>query len=143
MRSIHLIGIQLRGHQLFHLVGEGIPDFLEAHNLALWEQASDYRSRGVHCVPVAMLSASPAICPDALSHFQGKQVRIFPHADEAGRRGGQRWADQLHRVVAKVESFDFTGLRRMNGQPAKDLYDCRDLDPVEYLKDENLWRLLP
>lgn len=122
---------------------EGIPDFLEAHHLALWEQASHHSLRDVRCAPVAMLSASPSIAEDALPHFEGKSVRIFAHADLAGQKAGPKWARQLHGIAAKVELFNFAGLRRMNGEPAKDLYDCRDLDPTEYLKDENLWKLLP
>jgi hypothetical protein len=122
---------------------EGIPDFLECHLLALWEQASHHSLRDVRCAPVAMLSSAPSIAEDALPLFRGKHVRIFPHADVAGRKGGQRWAKQLTTVASKVELFSFENLRRMNGQPAKDLYDCRDLDAAEYLGDEDLWKLLP
>jgi hypothetical protein len=116
---------------------------LEAHSLVLWEQASKYSLRDVHCAPVVMLSSSPSIAEDALDCFEGKHVRIFPHADEAGRKAGRQWANQLYGIVAKVELFDFGGLCRVNREPAKDLYDCRDLDPAEYLKDEDLWKLLP
>ncbi len=38
--------------------------------------------------PVAMLGASQRIHPDALPIFTGKRVRIMPHLDAAGRRGG-------------------------------------------------------
>lgn len=122
---------------------EGIPDFLEAHHLALWEQACDCRSRRVPCAPVTVLSGSPMIAEAALLHFRGKHVRIFPHADATGQKGGNRWANQLHGIAAKVELFNFAGLRRINGQPVNDLYDCRELDPAEYLNDDNLWKLLP
>lgn len=122
---------------------EGIPDLLEAHNLALWEQASDNGKRDVYCAPVAMLSASPGISDDALSGFIGKRIRIFPHADHSGQKAGKRWAKQLHGVALKVELFNFAGLRRINGEPVNDLYDCRELDPTEYLNDHNLWKLLP
>jgi hypothetical protein len=122
---------------------EGIPDLLEAHYLALWEQSGGPNSRNVQCAPVAMLSASPAIAEEALPLFRGKHVRIFPHADPAGQKGGRHWADQLHRIASKVELFSFTGLRQSTGACVKDLYDCRDLDPTEYLGDESLWKLLP
>ncbi len=122
---------------------EGIPDFLEAHQLALWEQATHHTLRNARCAPVTMLSASPSIAEDALPHFERKHVRIFAHADAAGRKAGPRWANQLHSIAGKVELFNFGELRRMNGQPAKDLYDCRDLDPAEYLNDDTLWKLLP
>lgn len=56
--------------------------------------------RDVHCAPVAMLSAAPAICPDALPRFRGKHVRIFPHAEQAGLQGAARWEHQLMEVGA-------------------------------------------
>lgn len=122
---------------------EGIPDFLEAHYLSLWEQASRHDLRDVRCAPVVMLSAAPAISEDALPLFAGKIVRIFAHADDAGQRAGQKWARQLYGLAAKIELFNFFGLTRVNGEPAKDLYDLRDLSPTEYLNDETLWKLLP
>ena len=122
---------------------EGIPDFLEAHYLTLWEQAENRTARDVRCAPVAMLSSSPAIAEDALPHFRNKHVRLFPHADQAGMKAGQRWAKQLNGIVSKIELFNFTGLRRVDGGAAKDLFDCRELDPTMYLADEGLWKLLP
>jgi hypothetical protein len=122
---------------------EGIPDFLEAHYLARWEQADPRTYRDVRCAPVSMLSASPRIAEDALHLFRGKLVRIFPHADPSGQKAGKQWADQLHGIAAKVELFSFVGLRQSNGASVNDLYDCRDLDLAEYLEDDNLWKLLP
>lgn len=122
---------------------EGIPDFLEAHDLALWEQASHHQLRDVHCAPVGMLSASPTINADALPHFRGKIVVIFQHRDDAGEKAARKWAGQLYGIAAKIEIFKFDGLQRVNGEPACDLFDCRDLDPRDYSNDETLWRLLP
>ncbi len=136
------LGIQeARDYPTIALV-EGIPDLLEAHYLALWEQASGHDSQDARCAPVAMLSASPSIADEAIAHFRGKRVRIFGHADDDGQRGSKKWAKQLHRVAEKVELFDFDGLHKATGEPAKDLYDLRSLDPGEYLKSD-LWKLLP
>lgn len=103
---------------------EGSPDFLAAHYLALWEQASHYTKRDVQCAPVAMLGASQYIPPDALPLFAGKRVRIFCHTDEAGQRAARQWAKQLATVGVSADAFDFSGLARADGKPAKDLNDC-------------------
>lgn len=119
---------------------EGSPDFLAAHYLALWEQATHHRKRDVQCAPVAMLGASQRIHPDSLPMFTGKRVRILCHADEAGRRAAQRWAEQLLSVGGKVDGFDFSGLERVDGKPAKDLNDCLLLNADGFSQTE---RILP
>jgi len=63
---------------------EGIPDLLETYYLALFESVENQVG------PVAMLSATPAIADEALPYFKGKNVRIFPHADVAGFRAGEK-----------------------------------------------------
>lgn len=123
---------------------EGIPDFLEAHYLALWEQASHYTQQDVRCAPVAMLSASPAICPEALPHFRGKHVRIFPHAEQAGLQGAARWERQLIEAgAATVDVFDFSLYRKRDGRPVNDLYDWRDVHPDHHAAGADLWKVLP
>ena len=119
---------------------EGGPDFLAAHYLALWEQASHHTKRDARCSPVAMLGASQTIHPDALPLFAGKRVRILSHADEAGLRAARRWAEQLVTVDVKADAFDFSGLERADGTPAKDLNDCLLLNADGFGQTE---RILP
>jgi len=119
---------------------EGGPDFLAAHYLALWEQATHHAKRDVQCAPVAMLGASQRIHPDALPLFTGKRVRIFGHDDEAGRGAVERWAGQLASIGADVDAFSFAGLQQMNGKPVKDLNDALLMDTASFAQAE---RMLP
>ena len=119
---------------------EGGPDFLAAHYLALWEQATHHAKRDAQCSPVAMLGASQRIHPDALPLFTGKRVRIFGHDDEAGRGAVERWAAQLASVGADVDAFNFAGLRQADGKPVKDLNDSLLMDTGSFKQVE---RMLP
>lgn len=143
---------------------EGGPDFLAAHYLALWEQATHHGKRDVQCVPVTMLGASLMIHPDALPLFTGKRVRIFGHADEAGRAAVEVWARQLASVGADVDAFDFSsllqcdqlepgrhnqrqedacpfaGLVPTDGKPVDDLNDALLMDAASFTQAE---RILP
>jgi len=111
---------------------EGGPDFLAAHYLALWEQASHITKRDVQCVPVAMLGASQRIHADALPLFAGKRVRIFGHDDEAGRGAVERWAAQLASAGADVDAFSFAGLVQTDGKLVKDLNDSLLMDVASF-----------
>ena len=113
---------------------EGGPDFLAGHFLALWE------GKETVCVPVAMLGASQRIHEDALPYFAGKRIRIFAHADEAGREGAERWARQLGDVGGDVDAFSFAGLQQVKGEPVKDLNDALALDAPSFAQAE---RILP
>ena len=116
---------------------EGGPDFLTAHYFAWWEQLVT----GVpKCAPVAMLGASQRIHGDALPLFAEKHVRIFCHADDAGRKAAAQWKGQLNSVGVMVDAFDFTGLIRANGKPAKDLNDCIVLDAESF---SQMGRIMP
>lgn len=119
---------------------EGGPDFLAAHYLALWEQAPDYRSRQVQCVPVAMMGASQRIHENTLPLFTGKRVRIFGHDDDAGRAAVERWARQLEAVGANADAFDFGGLVKADGLPVRDLNDSLLMDATSFAEAE---RILP
>ena len=119
---------------------EGGPDFLAAHYLAFWEQASHPSKRDVSCVPVAMLGASQRIHADALPLFAGKRVRIFGHDDEAGRGAVERWAAQLASVGADVDAFSFAGLVQVDGRPVNDLNDSLLMDMASFARVE---RMLP
>lgn len=96
---------------------EGMPDFLAAFWLAYAGAIEQY------VAPVCMTGASCRIHEDALPLFRGKRVRIFGHADEAGRKAIQRWADQLRSVQAEVDGFFFTELLKADGSPVGDLND--------------------
>ena len=99
---------------------EGGPDFLAAHYIALREQVS-HPSK---CAPVAMLGAGLRIHESALKLFRGKRVRILAHDDEAGRRAARVWTGQLASVGVNTDAFNFAGLVRADGTPAKDVNDC-------------------
>ena len=117
---------------------EGGPDFLAAHYLSLWEQASHYSKQDVHCAPVTMLGASLRIHADALPLFAGKRVRLFGHGDPAGREAVTRWARELEPHASEVDAFDFGGLVRADGTPAKDLNDCLNLNPDSFSETKKL-----
>jgi len=119
---------------------EGSPDFLAAHFLTRWEQASHYTRREVQSAPVALLGASVNIHLDALPLFAGKRIRIFPHADKAGYAAAERWAAQLESVGANVDAFNFGGLRQFNGTPVKDLNDSLAMEAASFREAE---RMLP
>jgi hypothetical protein len=119
---------------------EGGPDFLAAHYIALWEQSSHHTKHNPQCAPVAMLGASQRIHIKALPLFAGKRVRIFCHTDEAGQKSARRWAEQLAAVGVIADAFDFSGLKRADGMPAKDLNDCLLLNADGFRQTE---RILP
>jgi hypothetical protein len=114
---------------------EGAPDMLAAFHFALRE------GREGEVAPVAMLGASVKIHPDALPHFRGRRVRIFPHCDPAGHNAAREWTRQLHGAGAVVDAFDLSKLRRSDGWPHKDLNDLTQLDPDAFQSDRNLWKL--
>lgn len=120
---------------------EGGPDFLAAHYLALWEQASHYAKRDAQTAPVAMLGATQRIHADALPLFSGKRIRIFGHDDDAGRAAVERWAAQLASVGADVvDGFNFGGLTQTDGNPVTDLNDSLRMDTTSFAQ---AGRMLP
>lgn len=123
---------------------EGLPDFLTAHYVALWEQASHHGRRDARCVPVAMLSSSPEIHADALPLFRGKLVRIFAHAEGAGLKGAAKWQAQLQVAdAARVDVFDFSAYRKDCGAPVNDLWEfTHQLHPDDQANPV-IWRILP
>lgn len=123
---------------------EGIPDFLAAHYVVLWEQASNPKQRNVRCAPVAMLSSSPAICAEALPLFAGKHVRIFAHSEGAGLEGAAKWQAQLLSAGAwPVDVFDFSAYRRRDGNRVNDLWEfTHDLHPNDHTNPAT-WKIMP
>jgi hypothetical protein len=96
---------------------EGGPDFLAAFWLAYAGAVESL------VAPVCMGGAACSIHKDALPMFRGKRVRIFGHSDEAGWGAVQKWAQQLRRVQAEVDGFDFSGMVKADGSTVKDLND--------------------
>lgn len=123
---------------------EGLPDFLTAHYVALWEQASQHDRRDAQCAPVGMLSASPSIPADALPFFKEKFVRIFPHSEGAGLKGAVKWQSQLLAAgAARVDVFDFSAYRKADGSPVNDFWEfVHDLHPDDQ-QNPVTWRMLP
>jgi hypothetical protein len=105
----------------------------------LWLEGSGDLAAGYHFavhsadwLPVAMLGASVRqLHPDAVQWLKGKQVRIVPHTDAAGKLASERWGAALDAIGCAVDTFELGGLRRADGSPVKDLNDCTDLHPDE------------
>jgi hypothetical protein len=103
------------------LLVEGSGDFVAAYHFAL--ERGDW-------LPVAMLGASVKnLDPRALQLLKGKQVRLVPHLDVAGKEGMERWGAALEDLGCSVDVFELEGLRRSDGRPVKDLNDCTELHP--------------
>ncbi len=81
------------------LVVEGGPDLLAACDCVALSGVRDIASVGI-------LGASNRLSRETLAILQGRRVRIFPHADDAGRAAGERWQRQLEGVGALVDSLD-------------------------------------
>lgn len=104
---------------------EGGPDLLAALEIVRREGKAE--SVGV----VAMLGAANSrFDAEALPLFRGKIVRIFCHADGAGRKAAKAWARALVDADAgRVDAFDLSGLVRLDGLPGKDLADLLNIAP--------------
>jgi hypothetical protein len=96
-------------------------------------------------LPVAILGRGACVHglhPEALHHFRGRRVRIYPHNDPDGGsyKNALLWANQLAKLDCEVDFFTFRGLRKANGRHVKDLNDC-----VEIASDQisNLEGLFP
>ncbi len=104
---------------------EGGPDALAALEFVRREGVAD--TVGV----VAMLgAANTRLDAEALALFRGKQVRLFPHVDAAGRTAAREWARVLMEAgAARVDAFDLSGLECRDGRPGKDLCDLLNIAP--------------
>jgi hypothetical protein len=112
------------------VLAEGSSDFLAAYCIILTEGLER------RAAPVAILGAANAICDEALDHFRGKFVLLFPDYDRAGIRAAARWEQQLKDIAAEFRVFDYTNLLRDDGQPVKDLRDFLRIDVDQ-------WETLP
>jgi hypothetical protein len=111
------LGITEAGRFQNVLFVEGAPDLLAAHCLISWA------GRQNNTCAVAVLGAGNRMPEQILTVFEAKRLRIFPHQDDAGKRALWRWTGQLIGAGAKVDAFDFKGLRRADGSPVEDLND--------------------
>jgi hypothetical protein len=102
---------------------EGGPDLLAAFHFIAATNRCDL-------FPVAMLGAGLRLHAEALPHFSGKRVRIFPHIDTGGQGcyAATRWEKQLEEVNAIVDAFSFEGLQTTAAIPVKELNDCVNMD---------------
>ena len=100
---------------------------------------------GVKRDPVAMLGSSVAIDPEALLHFEGKKVRIFVHADEAGKKAAVRWREQIMPHAKEVNYLPFDDLKQVGGTPVSDLYDFLNLNfkLLDAGTRSEYWRIMP
>jgi hypothetical protein len=116
---------------------EGIPDFLHAHQLVYAEGAP--QRVGV----VAMLSASPKICEEALGLFKDKRVRLFPHVDRAGVESALRWCAQLKAAGATYDLFDLHSYKTSTGESVNDLCDLSKISADAFEEYRELWGVMP
>ena len=117
---------------------EGSPDLLAGHHFVTTE------GREADVAVVAVLGAANAIPDDALAILAGKRIRIYPHADPAGRKAAVRWCGQLECVSCVVDAFRFDGLRRADGGAVGDLNDLANMDADAFEAERNeLSEVLP
>ena len=91
---------------------------------------------------VPMLGAGCNIAEEALEHFNGKRVTLFPHVDQAGKDAAQRWGEQLHQVgVQDILVFELDGAINEQGKPVNDLYDTYCLSAESLKADPSLGRM--
>lgn len=130
-RKVHTIGgsekvpvgmvLPNKIHEYFTniLLLEGTGDLLAGYHFVLEEG-----QLGALWLPVAMPGSSMLISSNALPFFRDKRIRIIPHADEAGQRGAQKWAEQLGLIGCDVTGFNLARIRKPDGSTVKDLNDC-------------------
>ena len=127
------LGTRLLEPSSMALIVEGGPDWLAAlHFIAL--------RKAYGCVPVAMMGRSNHISAEAITIFQGRRVRIYPHNDPdgGGLDAARRWGAQLREVGCEVDAFTFDGLVRADGRPVNDLNDAVAINPKDQFKLEAL-----
>lgn len=87
---------------------EGLPDFLACFDFLLREDKFNV------VAPISILSASANLSDEALTLFNGKHVRMFPHYDVAGMEAARRWTLQLNSTAARIDYFDFGQFLNIN-----------------------------
>lgn len=84
------------------LLVEGAPDLLAVATAAWLEFDGQIDGMGF----AAMIGASLSIPEDALRLMRGKRIRIFGHADDAGRTAARRWFEQLIPFAAALDYWE-------------------------------------
>lgn len=118
---------------------EGAPDLIAAFHFIVVE------AKEASVAAVACLGASNHFLdPQALQHFAGKVIRIFPHLDTAGFTASRAWARALKEAgVGRVEGFNLSRLTTVDGTGGKDLADVIRIDPDCFETERKFWNLLP
>lgn len=118
---------------------EGAPDLLAAFHFLLIE------GKLATVAAVAVLGASNhRLDPEALAHFRGKRVCLYPHCDDAGRKAAREWARQLKAAGAvRVSAFDLSALQLIDGSAGKDLADLCRIDPDCFEADAKWREVMP
>jgi hypothetical protein len=91
-----------------------------------------------------MLGRSCRIEAEALKLFAGRHVRIVPHRDpdRGGFEAAERWAGQLREAGVSVDFYILPeGLRRRDGDSAKDLCDFANLPERDADRIADLFKL--
>lgn len=81
-------------------IAEGAPDFLALYQLLCEQSRED-------CGLLGFLGASVRIAAPVIEKLKGRRVRVFAHADEAGRRAAAEWSMQLTDAGCECDAFDF------------------------------------
>jgi hypothetical protein len=81
-------------------IAEGGPDFASLFQLICEQDRLD-------CGLLGFFGASVRIATPVVERLQQRRVRIFAHADEAGRCAAAEWAAQLTEAGCVVDAFDF------------------------------------
>ena len=111
------------------LLVEGSGDFVAAHHFC------QLHPGGQRWQPVAFLGACVRkIHPDAVGLLGGRVVRIVPHCDKAGETAGIAWARLLRNIGCSVHGFNLAGMRTATGAPVKDLNDCTQIHPDDFVR---------
>ena len=114
---------------------EGMPDFLAMHQFVLEEGMMG------KIAPVAMLTSSCNIAAEALPHFIGKTVRIFPHSDQPGIDAAERWQKQLLNAgAARLDFFNFRAFEIAAGPELNDLCDFNQQRGLAGFKQQRILR---
>lgn len=129
------VGASDAGEAARVILCEGGGDFLAAYHFAAIEGTLGAVQ------PVAMLGAAQRLALDALPHFEGKRVRIFPHLDDAGGGAALRWESQLRAAGIDAHCYDLAGLTRDDGATVKDLNDLTRISADDFETNRELWAL--
>ena len=102
---------------------EGGPDWLSASWLARFARC---QVGAPNWVPLGFLGAECSFTAAQLQKLRGRLIRVFVHADAAGRKGSDRWADAL---IAEGCTVDLVHIGRLGlflpeGTGVKDLNDA-------------------